>query len=65
MFVFPSEKFGGLICLDIKFPCYSKIGTSNVITVIFFPMRQSLFIFSIAGKFCLAHGLRQLTETLK
>ena len=27
----------------------------------FLPLRWSLFYFSGAGKFCLAHGLRQLT----
>ena len=31
----------------------------------FLPMRQSLFYFSGAGKFCLAHGLRQLTRVVK
>ena len=33
--------------------------------LIFLPMRQSLFYFSGAGKFCLAHGLRQLTRDFK
>ena len=31
----------------------------------FLPMRQSLFYFSDAYKFCLAHGLRQLTRDVK
>ena len=31
----------------------------------FLPMRQSLLFFSGAGKFCLAHGLRQLTPDTK
>ena len=31
----------------------------------FLPMRQSFSIFSGAGKFCLAHGLRQLTRDAK
>ena len=31
----------------------------------FLSMRQSLFFFSGAGKFCLAHGLRQLTPDTK
>ena len=29
------------------------------------PMRQSLFNFSGSGKFCLAHGLKQLTRDVK
>ena len=33
--------------------------------LIFLPARQSLFYFSSAGKFCLAHGLRQLTRDTK
>ena len=31
----------------------------------FFRMKQSLFYFSGAGKFCLAHGLRQLTRNVQ
>ena len=31
----------------------------------FLPMRQSLFYFSGTGKFCFAHGLRQLTREAK
>ena len=31
----------------------------------FLLMRQNLFYFSGAGKFCLAHGLRQLTQDAK
>ena len=31
---------------------------------VFLPMRQS-FIFNCAGKFCLAHGLRQFTQDTK
>ena len=29
------------------------------------PMRQNSFYFSDAGKFCLVHGLRQLTRDIK
>ena len=31
----------------------------------FLPMKNILFYFSDAGKFCLAHGLRQLTRDVK
>ena len=33
--------------------------------VFFAPMRQSFFYYSDAGKFYLAHGLRQLTRDVK
>ena len=32
---------------------------------VFLPLRESLFIFSGTGKFCLTHGLRQLTCDVK
>ena len=34
-------------------------------TPMFLPMRQSLFYICSAGKFCFAHGLRQLTRGVK
>ena len=37
----------------------------NCYNMIFLPMRQSCSIFSSAGKFCLANGLRQLTGDVK
>ena len=43
----------------------SKTIKKNLNLSYFLPMRQNLFYFSGAGKFCLAHGLRQLTREVK
>ena len=58
----------------IHIPSFSFYHTSKVeflihveiVDILFLPMRQSLFIFfGGAGKFCLAHGLGQLTRDIK
>ena len=36
-----------------------------VLNTLSLPLRQSLFYFCGAGKFCLAHGLRQLIRDVR
>ena len=51
-------KKGNLKCgLQVLF----EINRLNFVKTFFLPKRQSLFYFNGAGKFCLDHGLRQLT----